>query len=167
MTPRELQAHRGAPKLLKSLPVFKPMKRKQHPKPFDRMGGGRVTSTGLLDVSADHAVFFLARGGALLSDSAFYGFLMCKLMNGRLSPLFEFHWHASHKGFHGKFPCDDRNDYSDRLLPGARELSLRTDRTLDPRSDAGRNALIIEFCKRCGIHFDKPESAVGQTRLWN
>jgi hypothetical protein len=39
MTPRDLKAHKTAPKHLKEIPVFKPQKRNKLPKPFKTLGG--------------------------------------------------------------------------------------------------------------------------------
>lgn len=57
MTPRELKAHKKAPKHLKEIPVFKPQKRNKLPKPFKSFGGSRIESTGMIDVSSDHVAF--------------------------------------------------------------------------------------------------------------
>jgi hypothetical protein len=164
MTPRELKQHKKAPKIISAVPVFKPLKRKKLPKPFDRMGGPRVVSTGLIKVSDDHAAIFFCRDGPLLSDTAFIAYLMCTLASGSLSPIFEFHWHPSHKGVHCKTPCKTQFNYTDRMLPGAPEFALKTNTKLDPREAGGRLKLIHAFCKSCGITLER-ESQLGQLNL--
>ena len=164
MTPRDLRDHKKTLKTLSVIPVFKPVKRKKLEKPFDRMGGPRVHSTGLLNVSDSHVAIFFWKDGTLLTDTAFIAYLMCRLGNGKMSPVFEFHWHPSHKGFHCKTPCKTEFDYTDRMLPGAPELNLRTNTKLDPREDVGRLQLIHVFCKACGITIQgKPDP--GQMEL--
>lgn len=96
-------------------------------------------------VSDTHVAVFIWRDGEILTDRAFFGHLLCKLHTGALYPLFEFHWHPSHKGLHAKLP------YTGRQLPGAPELALKTDGKLDPRSEGDRFRLIAAFCDACGI----------------
>lgn len=165
MHPRDLLAHKLAPKSLQEIPVFKGLKRGKLPRPFHKMGGDRVESTGLIDVSSSHVVVFIARAGALLTDTAFFGYLLCRLANGSLSPLFEFHWHPSHKGFHCKTPCRATQTYTDRLLVQAIEIDMKSDPTLDPRETADRLKLINIVCRACGITLGGGlEDAQGQ--LW-
>lgn len=160
----ELREHKRAPKRLDEWPAFKPAKRKKHPKPFDRIGGGRISCTGLIDVSDTHSVFFVAKDGEAFTDSAFYGYLMCRLSSGDLSPIFEFHWHPSHKGAHIKVPCRTFSDYTNRFLPGAPELNISMGGPHDPRTDRGRKALMAEFCQNCGVDYGPPEPS--QSTLW-
>lgn len=164
MTPRELKAHKTAPKHLKEIPVFKPQKRNKLPKPFKNFGGPRIESTGMIDVSSDHVVFMYWRDGQILTDRSFYAYLFCRLANGSLSPVFEFHWHPSHKGFHCKTPCRTNYDYTDRMLPGAPELALKTKYGTDPKIYADRLHLIIEFCRSCGISL--PDNDTNSKPLW-
>lgn len=77
--------------------------------------------------------------------------LFCVLENQSLYPLFELHFHPSHKGVHCKLPCNTENDYTDRQLPKVPELELMTAKELDPRIDAHRQQLIVQFCEACGI----------------
>jgi len=165
MTPQELLAHKGAPKNLSSTPTFSQLKRGRLEKPFDRVGGSSIFSTGLIEVSSEHLVHFLYKDGQLLTDTQFLAWLMCRLHNGALSPIFEFHWHPSHKGFHCKTPCRTQYDYTGRTLPGAPELALKTEPQLDPRLPSDRLALIEIFCHRCGIGLDKPGAAPQQGKL--
>lgn len=151
MNPRDLRAHKKAPKRLESTPVFKSQARKKLPKPFHKLGGPRIESTGMIDVSADHVVFMYWRDGPILTDRSFYAYLFCRLANKSLSPLFEFHWHPSHKGFHCKTPCRTVNDYTNSVLSGAPELALKPTRQLDPKIYDDRMRLVIDFCKWCGI----------------
>lgn len=162
MEPYHLIDHKRVKKRLASLPAFKPMKKGKFPKPFKTMGGGtRTFSTELIDVSDTHCVIFIWRDGEELTDSMFLAWLLCKLSNGDLSPLFEMHLHPSHKGLHVKIPCKTDLDYTNRQLPGAPEFDLKMRRTLDPREQNDREILIAEFCKRCGI-------ATGdENSLWN
>ena len=165
MNPRDLHEHKRSPKWLQQVPDFKPLKRGTLPKPFARVGGSRVSSTGLIDISATHCVLFLAKDGELLTDSAFYGYMMCRLVGGSLSPLFEFHWHPSHKGFHCKTPCKATQSYTDRLLAQAIELDMKTDARLDPRKLQDRIQLINVFSDACGITLgEAPNDA--QAGLW-
>src|SRR4051812_2409389 len=105
MTPRDLKAHKDARKRLTAVPIFKPQKRNKLPRPFKSIGGPRIQSTGMIDVSDDHVVLMYWRDGQILTDRSFYGHLYCRLQNGNISPVFEFHWHPSHKGIHCKVPC--------------------------------------------------------------
>jgi hypothetical protein len=163
--PLDLRDHKRVEKRLRTVPNFAQMKRGKLPKPFDRMGGRRLTTSSVVEVSSSHCVCFVVKDGPLLSDSAFYGWLLCRLSNGSLSPLFEFHWHPSHKGFHAKLPCGTTDNYTNRQLPGAPELDLRTDAKLDPREPGGREALIRYFCVRTGIMFGE-DGQVNQGTLW-
>ncbi|MFZ2269550.1 MAG: hypothetical protein WAV95_18395 [Azonexus sp.] len=162
MTPAELSQHKAAPKRLSATPSFHKTKAGlKLPKPFEKMRGRNLYSTGELAVSDTHRVFFFWRDGDLLSDSKFFGWLMCELKNGQLYPLFEFHYHPSHKGVHAKLPCKTQLDYTQRQLPQAPELALKTGHDLDPRTEEGRQALIHQFCKACGISMGR------EGGLWN
>jgi hypothetical protein len=164
MKPRELAKHKSAPKSLATVPTFKPLKKNKLPKPLSRIGGGRVKATELLRVSPDHLAILVWRDGEILTDRAFFGFLFCTLASGALSPVFEFHWHPSHKGIHCKVPCNTSSDYTNRFLPGAPELNLKTPSILDPRSENDRLVLIHLFCKACGISL--PETDQKTLALW-
>lgn len=164
MNPRDLRAHKAAPKCLKEIPTFKPQKRNKLPKPFKGLGGPRIQSTGLLDVSSDHVVLMYWRDGPIFTDRSFYGHLLCRLANRNLSPIFEFHWHPSHKGAHCKMPCRTDSDYTNRMLPGAPELALKSQRNLDPKIHEDRLKLVIEFCESCGISL--PDLDANTKPLW-
>lgn len=164
MTPKELKAHKIAHKQLVTTPVFAPLKRNKLPKPLKGIGGPRIQSTGILDVSSDHSVVMYWRDGQILTDRSFYGHLFCKLADGNLSPLFEFHWHPCHKGLHCKMPCKTVLNYTNRMLPGAPELSLKLKQSLDPKIPADRQKLVIYFCKSCGILL--PDSDPITKTLW-
>ncbi|MBV2181785.1 MAG: hypothetical protein KUL86_11210 [Castellaniella sp.] len=156
MTPAELRSHKNATKTLAVRPTFKALKRGKLPKPFHRMGGSRLYSTEPIKLSDTHCVVFMYRDGEILSDTAFFGHLMCSVGERALYPLFEFHWHPSHKGFHAKMPCKTGLDYTNRMLPGAPELQISTRAELDPRNEDDRTALINEFCEACGIYIADP-----------
>jgi len=151
MKKQDLRAHKVAIKTLSGVPVFKAQARNKLPRPFKSLGGPRIESTGMLHVSPDHMAIMYWRNGPILTDRSFFGHLLCVLENGDLSPIFEFHWHPSHKGFHCKTPCRTDLDYTNRSLPGAPELSLKTSPTLDPKNNFDRLKLVIAFCKACGI----------------
>jgi hypothetical protein len=165
VTPRELIGHKRTTKVLSTYPTFRPMKRNKWPKPFHRMGGPRVQATEIIPVSDTHRVMFLWRDGELRTDSAFYAFLLCELSGGAFGPLMEFHLHPSHKGTHCKVPCRTSDDYTNRLLPGAPELSIDRSTTLDPRNDLDRTKLIVQFCDTCGIALRSEISEDGQYDL--
>lgn len=86
---------------------------------------------------------------------------MHTLPDGQLFPLFEFHYHPSHKGVHAKLPCKTELNYAGRQLPGAPELNLKSSGSLDPRSEADRMALVHRFCQACGIELGEGGG------LWN
>lgn len=162
MTPDELVQHKAALKRLVSMPSFhKPKSGPKLPKPFHAMRGPRLHASGEVKVSEEHSVFFFWRDGDLLTDSQFFAWLMCVQENGQLHPLFEFHYHPSHKGIHAKLPCRTSLDYTARQLPQAPELNLKTHGNLDPRTEKGRLALIHQFCKACGIQIGPAAN------LWN
>lgn len=158
MTPREIYAHKLAAKQLAATPVFKPQKRGKLPRPFKQLGGERIHCTGLLEVSDSHLAIMYWRDGDILTDRAFMGHLFCKLANGSISPIFEFHWHPSHKGFHCKTPCKTEYNYTDRMLPGAPEINLKTHPDTDPKKPLELMKLVYIFCKTCGISLPKSES---------
>jgi hypothetical protein len=164
MSPSELKAHKLAPKQLKEVPKFSPQKRNKLQKPLKGIGGPRILSTGLLNVSDEHTAFMFCKDGQIITDRAFYGYLFCRLASGELSPIFEFHWHPSHKGFHCKMPCRTNLDYTGRLLPGAPELNLKSDLQLDPKIPIDRQKLVIEFCRLCNIKL--PDNDSNSMRLW-
>lgn len=166
MEPLDLKKHKLTSKLLDVRPVFKPLRRGQLPRPFHKMGGSRIHATGLIKISKSHLVLFIWRDGQILSDTSFYGHLLHRLNDQSLYPLFEFHWHPSHKGFHAKLPCKTNIDYTNRMLPGAPELRLSTQPHLDPRKANDRNALIDLFCNACGISIINPNDNL-TVQLWN
>src|SRR5471030_105355 len=153
MPPRELRNQKRQPKRLTAQPVFKPLKRNRLPKPFKTMGGARLFATDLIEVSSSHQLIFVWRDGPILTDRAFYGWLLKKVSDSSLFPLLEMHWHPSHKGLHIKTPCRTEIDYTNRQLPGAPELGMRTVLRYDPRSESDRLALIGRFCEAAGIEF--------------
>lgn len=161
MKRRDLAGHKAAEKRLEKVPTFKQMKRGKLPRPFNRMGGPRLFSTELMPVSNSHVALFVWGDGEILTDTKFYGYMFCRLANGSLYPLVEFHWHPSHKGVHIKMPCETELDYTARLLPGAPELALKLQRVLDPRSHDDRVRLITLFCEATGIKLGDAEG------LWN
>lgn len=152
MTPIDLKAHKKASKHLTSTPVFKPQARNKLPKPFRKLGGPRIESTGMIDVAPSYVIFMYWRNGQIFTDRSFYAYLFFRLPNRDLSPLFEFHWHPSHKGFHCKTPCRTTSDYSNRVLVGAPELALSTNHNLDPKIHSDRMRLVSDFCKWCGVN---------------
>jgi len=158
MTPRELRNQKRQAKRLTAQPVFKPLKRNKLPKPFKAMGGSRLFATDLIDVSASHQLIFVWRDGLILTDCAFYGWLLKKLSDSSLFPLLEMHWHPSHKGLHIKTPCRTEIDYTNRQLPGAIELGMRTTLMYDPRCETDRLALIGKFCEAAGIALGAEEA---------
>lgn len=164
MTPRDLKAHKDATKSLREIPVFKRQLRNKLPKPFKGLGGPRVEATGMLDVSDDHVLLMYWRDGPILTDRAFYGHLFCKLADKSISPIFEFHWHPSHKGLHCKTPCRTTSDFTNRTLPGAPELAIKTRQTLDPRRAEDRLKLVILCCDACGISL--PDRDTNSRTLW-
>lgn len=166
MTPKELKHHKEHTKVLSDIPEFKPLKRGKLPKPLHRMGGPRLSATKIIELSDTHVAVFLWRDGQILTDTAFFGHLFCRIPNGTLYPLLEFHWHPSHKGFHAKTPCETEIDYTNRMLPGAPELALATQEHLDPRVESDRVALINEFCRVCGITISSPHDNK-TISLWN
>lgn len=151
MTPKELALHKAAYKQLQCVPVYKPLKRNKLPKPLHKMGSLRIQATDLLAVSDTHRVVMMWRDGETRQDSAFLAWMFCILESQDLYPLFEFHFHPSHKGVHCKLPCKTQSDYTSRQLPGAPELGLVTLEGLDPRIDIDRQKLTLQFCKACGI----------------
>lgn len=129
---------------------FKPLRRRHLPRPFDKLGGPRLAHYGLLDVAETLTVLFLARDGDSLERRAFYAYLLERTSAGLL-PLTILHYHPSHKGLHLIVNCGEGADYTNRQLPGAPELALRTPADLDPGTPAGRIRLVNLFCERCGI----------------
>lgn len=160
MEPRELRAHKLAPKCLAEFPEFKPLNKKSNglPRPLDCLGRRKnAHATALLSVSDTHSAFFLYRDGEILTDRAFYGFLFCRLHNESLYPLHEFHWHPSHKGLHCKVPCKTVLNYAGRQLVQAPELSLAMDRPLNPADAVDRIQLIRLFGLACGVTMPAPD----------
>lgn len=151
MNPHALRSHKKMSKRLNGPLTFKPMKRNKLPKPFKTMGGARLFTTELVDVSDKHQVIFVWRDGELLTDRAFFAWLMMKVHDGKLFPLAELHWHPSHKGIHIKTPCRAEVDYTSRQLPGAIELDIHTASMYDPQSETDRDVLIGMFCRIAGV----------------
>jgi len=154
-----LKAQKLQPKRLAEKPVFKAIKKGKFPRPFARMGGPRMSATELIDVSPSHQVFFLWKDGQILTDRSFYAWLVKRVGTSSLYPLLEMHWHPSHKGLHIKTPCQATVDYTDRQLPGAKELDIRTVEMYDPKDEDGRLQLIGKFCEIAGIDLG-PEGAL-------
>jgi hypothetical protein len=149
MDEKTLRAHKHRPKRLVAAPTFKPLKRGRLPKPLHQIGGQRFFSTELLTVGDGYQSCFLWRNGALLADTAFYGWLFEVRANG-LYPLATLHYHPSHKPVHLLTPCRQERDFTNRQLPGAIEFNLSHGR-LDPRLESDRLRLVKTFCERCGI----------------
>ncbi len=157
MSPRELARHKNSQKQLLGVPDFKRLTRGKLPKPFHKMGSPRLFATNLIKVSDTHCAVFMWRDGETRQDAAFMAWLFCVNGNDSLYPLFELHFHPSHKGVHCKTPCRSELNYINRQLPGAWELNLRTAHGLDPRSDTHRKQLILQFCHACGISVTQEE----------
>jgi len=111
----------------------------------------------LIEVSAEHRAVFMWRDGETRQDAAFMAWLFFAQGEQVLYPLFELHFHPSHKGVHCKTPCRSDMNYGNRQLPGAWELNLTTNEGLDPRSDTHRKLLILQFCEACGITVTQEE----------
>jgi hypothetical protein len=150
---KTLAAHKSAPKALVNAPTFLPAKRGKLPKPLDKIGGSRVQATGLIEVAEGYSVWFMWKDGETLLQSSFYGYLFFHV-GPNLYPLCHFHWHPSHKPIHFKAPCDTDMNYTNRGLPGAKELNVTTPtEPYDPRQSGDRIRLIEIFCATCGIDF--------------
>ena len=59
MTPEDLKKHKLLRKQLKKVPEFSAQKRNKLPRPFNKLGGYRIHSTGMLDVSSNHVIFYV------------------------------------------------------------------------------------------------------------
>lgn len=107
----------------------------------------------MLEVSGEHQAMMLWRDGENLTDTAFYGYLLCVLPSGDLYPIIEYHWHPSHKAQHVKMPCETSLDYNNRLLMKAPELSCKPQirQRPDPRNESDLNSLVVHFCAIAGI----------------
>lgn len=151
MNKKELLDHKEFSKRLPEKPTFRSMKKGKLPKPFKTMGGHRMHSTELISVSDTHSIIFIWRDGQALTDTAFFAWMVCRLQNNNLYPIFEMHYHPSHKGLHCKLPCKTDLDYTNRQLPSAPELDLNVQPGLDPRVELDREKLILKFCSSCGI----------------
>lgn len=158
MKPQELYLQKLHHKRLPGSPIFKPLKKGKLPKPFAKMGGLRISATDLIDVSPTHRVLFLWKDGQILTDRSFFAWLFEKVGDNSLYPLVEMHWHPSHKGLHVKTPCNSELDYTDRQLPGAIELGVRSGSLYDPQRDADRIQLIEKFCSIAGIQLGPEDS---------
>lgn len=167
MTPNDLKKHKLALKQLVTKPSFNPLKRgkKALPSPLSKLGGARVHSTELLNLSSDYSAFMYWIDGPIKSDRKFFGHLFTRLASGKLSPIFEFHWHPSHKGFHCKMPCKTDLNYTSRFLVGAPELQLTTDASLDPKNPSDLLELVFIFCSVCGIIL--PNNDPNSLSIWS
>ncbi|SAK39197.1 hypothetical protein AWB75_00017 [Caballeronia catudaia] len=161
MKPDQLRSHKQALKTLTASPKFRQMNKSKWPKPFNRMARPRVQATDLIPVSDAHRVLFMWRDGDEITDRSFYGHLIFTSPKGDLYPLFEFHYHPSHKGVHCKLPCETTIDYRNRLLPGAPELNLESSRVFDPGVSDDRSALIVLFCRATGITISNEQNGQG------
>ncbi len=150
MDQKALRKHKASSKRLTEMPAFKPAKRNRLPKPLHQLSGARLFSTELLNVGDRYRACFIWRDGALLADTAFYGWLFEHRTNG-LYPLASLHYHPSHKPVHLLTPCRMDRDFTNRQLPGAIEFHLSSGRRFDPRAEIDRSQLIEMFCQRCGI----------------
>lgn len=162
MTPKELLRHKHTDKKLLTMPEFRSIKQTSKlPKPFDRIKGRRMYTSGEINVGTNYRVFMFWRDGEELTDSLFMAWLTQTTLADSLYPLFEFHYHPSHKGVHAKLPCKTVLDYTDRQLPQAPELQLQTLLNVDPRTPEGRSKLVHQFCNSCGIRMNDDGD------LWN
>lgn len=149
MNRQQLLAQKRKPKRLCEV-EFKALRKPSLPKPFDKIGGPRIQYSGLIDVADDSVVLFVARDGETLERRAFYAYWLLRTASGLL-PLVILHYHPSHKGVHLLTNCRDDRDYTERQLPGAPELALKTPADIDPGAQEGRLRLVNLFCERCGI----------------
>lgn len=163
----DIKKHKFAPKRLAGMPKFGPMKKAKLPGYLGKMKSKRLHSTNLIDVSDNHAIVFYWRDGEVLSDTAFFAALFNKLQDGNVYPLFEFHWHPSHKGFHCKTPCGSPLDYTNRSLPKAVELGMTTKAHLDPRNASHRVELVHVVCRACNIALGPCDQDGLQGDIWN
>lgn len=129
---------------------FRPCRRGSLPKPLDKIGGPRISATKVIQVSRDLCIVFLARTGETLDRRAFYGYLFQETHRGLL-PLAILHYHPSHKGLHMLLNCEMNRDYTQRQLPGAPELAIKTPAGLDPTNARDQVHLVNIFCDRVGI----------------
>jgi hypothetical protein len=152
-----LAAHKKETKILEAAPTFSHIKRGKLPRPLHQMGGPRIQSTPMLPVASNYSACFMWKDGETLEQAAFYGFLYAHVgQNRNLYPICELHFHPSHKDLHVKTPCDSDLDYTNRGLPGAKELCIKGNgKRFDPRNEQHRAQLIEIFCKVCGIQFGK------------
>lgn len=162
MKPHDLKLHKNSKKQLQVVPEFKT--RKNLARPFHKLKGPRIQSTGFIEVSNEYVAFMYWRDGQILTDRSFFGYLFSRLDTNNLYPVFEFHWHPSHKGVHCKMPCLTDSDYTNRHLPGAPELALKTKKLYDPKDSTDLDALVILFCKSCGISL--PSNDTNTAQLW-
>ncbi len=137
-----------------AVPTFHAVKRGKLPKPLHQIGGPRVHATNLIEVDPEYSVWFMWKDGDTLVESSFYAYLFSHVGEQDLYPLCNFHWHPSHKPLHIKTPCDSDLNYTNRGLPGCKELHLKnTGKVLDPRIEQDRLQLIEVFCMACGVDF--------------
>lgn len=168
MEPRALRDHKAAQKTMESIPEFRPLSKKnnQLPRPLDGLGRRKnAFATELISLSSSYRALFLYRDGEILTDKAFYGYLFACQEGGVLYPLYELHWHPSHKGLHCNLPCNTVLNYSGRLLVQAPELSLKMSRPYDPAQQGDREILIREFCRLCGVTL-RPPPPIDQKELF-
>ena len=114
-------------------------------------------------MSDSYKVLFLWRNGEILTDTAFYAYLLFNVANDALLPISELHWHPSHKSIHCKLPCKTDRDYTNRLLVQAPEFNLSGPPLLDPRIVKDRFELITTFCRVCGIDIGSQEYSTQTT----
>lgn len=164
MNKTEIALHIKSTKSLIGVPSFKPLKKKTLKGGLSRMGGSRLSSSGYIEVSSEYLVVFIIKDGEVLTDTSFFAYLF-QLKGTDLYPIIEYHWHPSHKLQHIKIPCGVNIDYTNRLLPGAKELDCSRGIGMpDPRTNAGIMQLIESFCRVAGIAI---VSNVGNTEdLW-
>jgi len=165
VNPKDLARHKSAIKYLTGTPQFTKLVRNKLPKPFNKIGRQGSQATDLIPVSDEHRVIFIWHDGPERTDRSFYAYLLCVVRSGDLYPLFEFHYHPSHKDLHCKLPCSTTVDYRNRLLPRAPELNLKPHRDFDPRLEPDRAELIKIFCKAVGI--ETPIRINRQGDLWS
>lgn len=134
--------------------AFSPIKKKL-PKPLDKLSGGRIKATPLIDVGASMRAVFIWKTGVVREQRSLYGWLFREVDRG-LEPVARLDYHPSHKNLHVVFNCERDLDLTNRGLPGCKEFKLR-DTNLDPDEVVDRNRFISIFCKRFGIRLGEGE----------
>lgn len=147
----EIRRHIRQPKTIDSVKFRRASKSRDMPR-FLKLRGERIHHTDVLNAGGPYRLLFLWRDGAGFTRRKFMVWLFLEKTDD-LVPVARMDYHPSHKGFHVHLNCEERRDFTNRAMPGARDLALKGTRPLDPSLELDRTNLVGVAMRCFNIEF--------------